>query len=250
MTDSTSSDSQGSRLIPNLVAFFLALALAWFLKWEPTDLVWSLWLGSLVIGYATVLVRIGYGFKIGWAIVRDDEFEGPGKLPAILIGLAIGLFLLGFFSLHFCGFHAGHSAFLNIFFPLPDLPEMGFSNAFMNPFLLWKQVFQYLLIPYGLFLIPALIVERKNLLKPFRKDLSPEEEEPSHLEDRKKDFTEDLFAGPYKNVIRMHLLIFFFAGCHLLKVDSFVIYAVVSTVYFFPWSECKSWWQERSDSTR
>jgi hypothetical protein len=45
----------------------------------------------------------------------------------------------------------------------------------------------------------------------------------------------DPFTRPYLNVIRMHLLIFFFALCHFLKVDSFMVYAVVYSVYFFPW---------------
>jgi hypothetical protein len=40
---------------------------------------------------------------------------------------------------------------------------------------------------------------------------------------------------PYKNVIRLHLLIFFFAGAHFVKLDSFLVYAVVYAVYFFPW---------------
>jgi len=44
---------------------------------------------------------------------------------------------------------------------------------------------------------------------------------------------------PYVNVIRMHLLIFFFAGCWILKLDNFLIYAVVFSVYFFPWSELR-----------
>jgi hypothetical protein len=47
-------------------------------------------------------------------------------------------------------------------------------------------------------------------------------------------------AGPYKNVIRMHLLIFFFAFCHFMKVESFLVYAVVYSVYFFPWSTLRS----------
>jgi hypothetical protein len=34
----------------------------------------------------------------------------------------------------------------------------------------------------------------------------------------------------------MHVLIFFFAICHALKVDAFPIYVVVYSVYFFPWS--------------
>ena len=42
--------------------------------------------------------------------------------------------------------------------------------------------------------------------------------------------------GPYKNVVRMHLLIFFFAGAAAIKLDSFLIYAVVLCVYFFPFN--------------
>ena len=47
----------------------------------------------------------------------------------------------------------------------------------------------------------------------------------------------DVMGRPYLNVIRMHLLIFFFAACHAMKVDTFVVYAIVSLVYFFPWRE-------------
>ena len=43
-----------------------------------------------------------------------------------------------------------------------------------------------------------------------------------------------LFA-PYKNVIRMHLLIFFFAGVAAMRLENFAIYAVVYAGYFFPW---------------
>jgi hypothetical protein len=34
----------------------------------------------------------------------------------------------------------------------------------------------------------------------------------------------------------MHLLIFFFAFCHFMKADTFLVYAVVYSVYFFPWN--------------
>ena len=44
---------------------------------------------------------------------------------------------------------------------------------------------------------------------------------------------------PYRNVIRMHLLIFFFAFCAALKVHSFFVFVVIYSVYFFPWSELK-----------
>jgi len=45
----------------------------------------------------------------------------------------------------------------------------------------------------------------------------------------------DKMMGPYKNVIRLHLLIFFFAFASFAKMENFLVYAVVYAVYFFPW---------------
>jgi len=39
----------------------------------------------------------------------------------------------------------------------------------------------------------------------------------------------------YTNVIRMHLLIFFFFFAHFARLENFAVYAVVYAVYFFPW---------------
>ena len=45
----------------------------------------------------------------------------------------------------------------------------------------------------------------------------------------------DLFSEPYRNVMRMHLLLFFFFFAHFVGVENFAVYAVVYAVYFFPW---------------
>ena len=45
----------------------------------------------------------------------------------------------------------------------------------------------------------------------------------------------DLFSEPYRNVIRMHFLIFFFFFVHFARLENFAVYAVVYAVYFFPW---------------
>src|SRR5206468_7762308 len=44
-----------------------------------------------------------------------------------------------------------------------------------------------------------------------------------------------LFTEPYRNVMRMHLLIFFFFFAHLARLENFAVYAVIYAVYFFPW---------------
>ena len=159
-------------------------------------------------------------------------------------------FLSGFFSVHFCGFHAGHSVFLRQFFPVEGMPNDGFGRAFMNPPLLWMLVFKHLMKPYGIFVIPALIAERKHVFLPLIKaaatvrvgvDLDyPIKEGVKGKRSKRGRLVGDAMGRPYINVVRMHLLIFFFAFCHALKIDSFLIYAVVYFVYFFPWYEIKN----------
>jgi hypothetical protein len=44
-----------------------------------------------------------------------------------------------------------------------------------------------------------------------------------------------MFFAPYRNVVRMHLLTFFFAFAHFARVDTFAVFTVVYAAYFFPW---------------
>ncbi|MBI2814159.1 MAG: hypothetical protein HYX71_07730 [Opitutae bacterium] len=222
---------------PDALAFAGGLGLAWHFQWETRDLVWSLWLSSLVIGYGMIVWSlIGPAILIGakaWgerALLRGEP-KGPMALAggAMLVG---GLFLLAFFTVHFGGFHFVHSVFLNTFFPV----EPGLTKSFPGPALYWE-VFRR----YWWFLPAAAIAERQA----FR--LAPAPAGPPDtavtaeaIAARKaRNARVGLGGGgtmaPYRNVVRLHLLIFFFAGAHLAKLDNFLVYAVVSAVYFFPW---------------
>lgn len=237
------------RIFPDILAFAIGLAAAYYLKWEATDLVWSLWLGSLVLGYLTLMSALAGGAYIGTHVIAHKDFKKGRRMPAIFMGIATGAFLLGFFSLHFGAFHAGHSVFLQQFFPVEGMPDDGFGDAFMNPPLLWMLVFKHLMAPYGLFLIPAIIAERQYVFMPLikavkavRTNTVPEfrsNGKTDEQEGKKNHPVGDAMSRPYINVVRMHLLIFFFAFTHFLKLDSFLIYVVVSLVYFFPWSEVR-----------
>ncbi|OGB23732.1 MAG: hypothetical protein A3I66_15810 [Burkholderiales bacterium RIFCSPLOWO2_02_FULL_57_36] len=238
-----------SRILPDILAFAIGLAAAYFLKWDIKDLVWSLWLCSLVLGYLTLLGALAGGAYIGVHAITHKDFKKSMRMTAILMGLGLGAFFLGFFSLHFGAFHAGHSVFLQQFFPVEGMPKDGFGDAFMNPPLLWILVFKHLMAPYGLFLIPAIIAERQHVFMPLikavkavRTDTAPDFRLSGRTEGqngKKSHPAGDAMSRPYINVVRMHLLIFFFAFAHILKLDSFLVYAVVSFVYFFPWSEFK-----------
>mgnify|MGYP003594895929 CR=1 FL=1 len=69
------STSRFIRVLPDIAAFALGLGLAGGLNWQTADLVWSLWLGSLVLGYLTLLSGIA-----GPALIAIWPNGRPGAL--------------------------------------------------------------------------------------------------------------------------------------------------------------------------
>lgn len=217
---------------PDALAFAGGLSLAWWLKWETTDLVWSLWLSSLVVGYATILWFATEHLRE--FVVRARADRSPGAARAKLLGgglILFGtLFTVAFFTVHFGGFHLGHSVFLSIFFPIVPGTDGGGS---------WPGIETYMevLRRYWIFLPVAFLAERggfASVSKPAAQGVPTREARkiytpPATGTDHNK------MMAPYKNIIRMHLLIFFFAGAHFARLDNFLVYAVVYAVYFFPW---------------
>lgn len=86
-----------------VVSFAASLALAWHEGWRTTDLVWGLWLSSLVVGYVTLLAGM---IGLGWR-------HGRERAGVILPWLGAG-----FFSLHFFGLHWLIASVLPMAFPL------------------------------------------------------------------------------------------------------------------------------------
>ena len=233
-----------TRVWPDLIAFAIGLGIAYGFHWKTADLVWSLWLGSLTLGYLTILSAIAAGVYIGLKIIFHAEFPRQLRLVALLAGSAFALFMLGFFSFHFCAFHAGHAEFLKSFFPLKGLQDNVFGDCFLNPFRLWSAALRYVAPLYGAFLIPAIIAERANVFSALADAWRAvhEDERKSHWLDwfsstpARRTALKEPFLRPYLNVIRMHFLIFFFAFCHAFHIESFLVFAVVYAFYFFPWS--------------
>jgi hypothetical protein len=219
---------------PDALAFGVGLGLAWFLRWETTDLVWSLWLSSLVVGYAMIVWTISRGLR---------EFAGnasadlaPGRTTGkVMVGgmlLAGALFMLAFFTVHFGGFHLGHSVFLNLFFPVHS------GDVGLGPWPGWE-TYGEVVARYWIFLPVAFIAERAAFKAPTPHEFDDGSVTVEAIARRKaRNLAGDgggAMMAPYKNVMRMHLLIFFFAGAHAAKADNFLVYTVVYAVYFFPW---------------
>ncbi len=225
---------------PDALAFGGGLALAWFGGWQTKDLVWSLWLSSLLVGYAMIVWMIfSPALFIATNAWRDRALIGSQPVAPAAAGGALlmvgGLFLLAFFTVHFGMFHFVHSVFLNLFFPVvagkAQTPGLG----------LYLQV----LAAYWPFVLVAAVAERKAFRWPAAAPVTAPDTAvtPEAIAARKmRNAMQGGMSGmmtPYRNVVRLHLLIFFFAFAHFAKLDSFLVYVVVYAVYFFPWRLAK-----------
>ncbi len=217
---------------PDAAAFAAGLGVAWWLRWNTTDLVWSLWLSSLVVGYAMIVWNVSAPLRetVGGVAADRSGVAGAGAKTATIGLVGIGtLFGLAFFTVHFGGFHFVHSVFLSMFFPIA--PE-GQTVAMKS----WPNLAIYLEVVrrYWWFLPVAALAERAA----FRaKPVTPADTAvtPEAIARRTADAMNAPLMAPYRNVIRMHLLIFFFAFAHFARLENFGVYAVVYAVYFFPW---------------
>lgn len=223
---------------PDALGFAFGLGLAKIAGWTTTDLVWSLWLASLIVGYATIvwtIIRPGVDIARGaWRertltaqVIKEYK---AGALVGTSILLVGGLFMLAFFTVHFGGFHYVHSQFLNAFFPLDGTAPGRAGTAGMSTYLEVAR-------RYWQFLPAAFLAERAGFLRPpalTKADLSVTV---AAIAARKAANAQGrgLFVAPYRNVVRMHALIFFFAFAHFAGMDSFAVFTVVYAAYFFPW---------------
>jgi hypothetical protein len=206
--DAAGGQARWLSAIPDAAAFAAGLGIAWYLGWRVRDLVWSLWLSSLLVGYSIIVWRI-----FGPALTdffRPAEPGGPLGVRVALAGARVfgGLFLLAFFTFHFGMFHFIHSVFLNSFFPAVDGAKRGIPTT---------ATYLHVLRQYWPFAIAAAVAERDA----FRLRPGPQ--------------AGGGFMVAYTNVLRMHGLIFFFAFAHFAKLDNLPVYAFVYAVYFFPW---------------
>ena len=213
------------------LAFAGGLALAWHGQWQTRDLVWSLWLSSLVVGYAMIVWSLFGPAARSRVEAWRDRARPPGAAgagPASgTVAYLVGGLLLAFFTVHFGMFHFVHSVFLNLFFP-----AVAGAGRNAGPSLaLYLQVFA----TYWPFVLLAAVAERNAFRSapPAAPPVPDPAAAPGATAARNSAVAG--MTAPYRNVVRLHLLIFFFAFASFTRIDSFAVYAVVYAVYFFPW---------------
>lgn len=205
--------------LPEVGAFVLCLFVAARSGWDTGALVWSLWLSSLVVGFTSIFIGIGTSVHGARGALEHGSFQserGARSLShlATPVSLLLGALMLGFFTLHFGLFHLGHAVFLNLFFPIDGSASM--SHTRLPGLSDYGQVLRQ-----GWWFVPlALIAERHTLF--------PAKSAPALPPGTR------LFA-PYRNVVRLHLLIFCFALASGIGLGGAWIYLLVYATYFFPW---------------
>jgi Family of unknown function (DUF6498) len=189
----------------DLVTFVGTVIAAFLLDWQTRELVWGLWLPSLIVGYGLIL----YGLPMGMRgqIARAEGSSTPAWARTIgLAASAVGtLFMVAFFTVHFGGFHLVHGVFLNTFFPITPPGNH-------EPF----DYLRYLTraMAFGWPLVLGSLVSARGAFVKAGQGFNP--------------------MGIYGNVVRMHLLIFVFAFAAAAELDQRWLYVVVLFFYFFP----------------
>ena len=200
------------QVLISLISFFTVLILATLQEWRINELVWSLWISSLSLGYTFLISSIvAKAIHQGMAHTENESPESEINSVHPLIGwtMAIGggIFAIAFFTVHFGMFHFVHGIFLNLFFPLQEVSQGDIPNFFI--------LIKTCLTTFWPVILFSLIMQIKNFQQII---LSP---------------GNDFFAMPYKNVIKMHISILLFAFLSMANVsDIFLPYLLI--LYFFP----------------
>ncbi len=179
-------------------AFILTVVFALLFHWQAKDLIWGLWISSFCVGYAFIVRTIVVGIA-----------QRPKVVPFLAASIG-GIFMLAFFTFHFGMFHFVHSIFLNLFFPL--IPGARAADAPNVP-LFAVTAFK----AYWPIVLANLLVKLPDF-QTVQFDLKNAGE---------------FMSKPYRSVLKIHMLIFIFAGMSFLQIDRFAIYPIL-ILFFFP----------------
>lgn len=264
-----------TNIVIDLAMFVVTVAFAAWQGWGAKDLIWGLWIASLTLGYSFILASAlsmfvrdkipktdtdekaklpkkslenapplafnliivlftsfvaGLGNSLTWLVIfvsviflavslllKDDNAGMLQRIVWRFVTYApMAAFLIGFFSIHFGGFHFVHGLFLNNFFPL--VPEPPFGKDMVDTAFNMGDVALTAMAAYWPFVVFSAVSRADDYLKAFRASGGPN------------------MMMPYANVIRMHLMIFVFAGLHIAGLQNYAVYPIL-VFYFFPIKE-------------
>ena len=228
------------RYLTELFLFFFSIGAAYFIGWNNTDLLWSFWTTSLVVGYVSIFRTCIAPIPLLTTFnLTPADIKNIWKLPIAkkrltllfaLVFVVYSLFMLLFLSFHFLIFHLFLAYFLQIIFPHLALTEI-FANPdsgqFYTPFLVIKT----LLISYWIIVLEKFIFDYKT----NRESSSNQTTHP------KQSFVNQAFSfegikRSYVQVARIHISIFILFALNALETNQFLIYVAIYILFFFPTS--------------
>jgi hypothetical protein len=188
----------------DFLLFAITVVVAYASHWTASDIVWSMWISSLVLGYSFILSSTAV------SVIRPKEpfepiycaFRSIGALPMLI-----------FFTFHFGFFHCGHAHIMSDFFPIiPGVSSRGNNGSEISNFIAFIKI---CLIRYWPFVLTSAIYQYEN----YKKALNSE---PGIM---------TLWA--YVNVMKNHVMIFVVAFLNSQKLNSLILLSVLF-LYFFP----------------
>lgn len=225
---------------PDAVAFVSVLALAWWTQASAKDLIWSLWLSSLFVGYSIGVWTILRPILQLFIRLRQDREIGAGT-RTVLAGSTIdttfdvtgAVVKLAAFTVVFGYVHYFYASMLDLPFHL-GAPHDWHRSARAQEI----ETFRLILGRYWRFLPAAFLAERAAFqhtpgIWAIRSPGTVAED--AERRATGDDGTPKILLLPYQKMLRMHLLSFFYIIAYVANFDNFVVYMVVYAAYFFPW---------------
>lgn len=217
-----------------LILFSFSLAVAYFMGWNNTDLIWSFWITSLVVGYITIFRTTVTPLRLlTKLILNPEDAKKFREMPIttklkivifVLIFIPISLFYIVFLSFHFCIFHVLLAYWLQELMPHSGITAVleGASNGAFNISL---QIVRILLISYWAIVIQKLIFDYRN----YSEKVSDE-----GTDAQPQFFSFDDLKRPYLQVVRIIALMVLLFLLNAIAVNQYLIYVVIYSLFFFP----------------
>lgn len=228
------------RYLNELFLFFFSIGAAYFISWNNTDLLWSFWITSLVVGYVSIFrtsiapLRLLTTFNLTPGDIKNFwELPTNKKLLSIifvLVFVAYSLFIVLFLSFHFLIFHLFLAYFLQITFPHPALTDI-FAKPDGGQFYTSIQVIKTLLTSYWIIVLEKLIFDYKT-----KRESSSNQA--AHLQHSfiNEAFSFEGIKRPYVQVARIHITIFLLFALSAVETNQYLIYVMIFSLFFFPMS--------------
>jgi hypothetical protein len=184
--------------------FIGGVAATWFMGWSTKDLLWGVWISSLVSGVVF--------FSRGLLATKSFRTRIEGVISSVTLIFGLGLFIL-----HFGAFHYLQASILDLFIPIEPDPGRVYIGH-----LTWKHVRAFSIftaINVGLRQYWPLVLA--TVVHQFFSA-------PPNLNSQNENFT------PYLFVLKMHFMMFVLGGLYTFGLESFPVYVLVLLFFFAP----------------